>query len=68
MIYETLEPIASYHTDRTAAIVKSNMEGGAVWKRRDDAPSCIKPWAVGELSESRKEWYSLFQTAEGRQP
>lgn len=56
-ILESSEP--RYFTTKDRAIEFANTNPGKLWKRLDDAPSSIKPWAFGDLPESRIEWYRL---------
>lgn len=63
----TFEPVCRYFTDKDKAYLCHYLEGGTLYKRRDDAPKCVKQWANGDLPASRSEWYEPFMINGGRQ-
>ena len=48
---------AKYHTTKEAAVIRHNTDGVKLWRRRQGISNSIKPWATGNLPESRLEYY-----------
>lgn len=57
-IIQSVEP--RYHATRDAAIIRFNSEPCKLWVRKLGASKAIKPYATGDLQESRLDDYSLI--------
>lgn len=64
IILSQTEP--KYLTSKDRAMELANTVPGKLWKRKPGVPDCVKPWAFGELPESRLDLYDLH-SVNGRQ-